>query len=175
MNDLKELLIGIGVKAWRLFTVFPIGRASDNDELQLTPVQFKSFFDFIKETRKEGRIDITYGCEGFLGSYENDVRDGFFFCRAGINAGSILVDGSISACPNLRANFIQGNIYQDDFMDVWNNKFIPHRNRDWAKSGECENCKKFRYCLGNGMHLRGENGELLFCHYNRIKEGEKYL
>ena len=107
MNDLKELLIGIGVKSWRLFTVFPIGRASNNDELQLTPVQFKSFFDFIKETRKEGRIDITYGCEGFLGSYENDVRDGFFFCRAGVNTGSILVDGSISACPNMRANFIQ--------------------------------------------------------------------
>jgi hypothetical protein len=34
----------------------------------------------------------------------------------------------------------------------------------------------FRYCEGNGLHLRDEkNGELLFCHFNRIKEGEKQI
>lgn len=172
MNQIKELLIDAGVRSWRLFTVFPIGRASDNDELQLSPQQFKGFFDFIKESRKDRRIEVMYGCEGFLGSYEGEVRDELFFCRAGVRVGSVLVDGSISACPNLRSNFIQGNIYRDDFMDIWSNKFQPHRDRSWTKTGECADCKQFRYCQGNGMHLRGEEGELLFCHYNRIKEGE---
>ena len=172
LPKLKEFLIEIGVKEWRLFTVFPIGRAAENQELQLTAAEFKSVFDFVEETKKEGRIVLNYGCEGFLGRYESKVRDSFFFCRAGVTVGSILNDGSISACPNLRKNFIQGNIYQDDFMTVWNNKYQLHRDRSWAKKGECEDCKYFRYCEGNGLHLRDEENNLLFCHLKRIQEGE---
>ncbi len=172
LKELKELLINTGVKAWRIFTIIPIGRAKTDTELQLTPNQFKQLFDFIKATRQEGRIRLNYGCEGYLSSYESDVRDHFFFCHAGISVGSILIDGSISACPNLRSNFIQGNIYTDDFMTIWNDKYQPHRDRSWMKSGLCKDCKHFRYCLGNGMHLRDEKGELLFCHLNRIKDGE---
>lgn len=175
LSALKELLIEAGVKQWRIFTVFPIGRAAQHKELQLSPQEFKQLFEFIKETRKEGRIKLNYGCEGFLGNYEGDVRDNFFFCRAGINVGSVLVDGSISACPNLRSNFIQGNIYKDDFMTIWNNCYKPFRDRSWTKKGVCADCKYFCYCQGNGMHLRDENGNLLFCHLNRLKEGEKQL
>jgi radical SAM enzyme (rSAM/lipoprotein system) len=167
---LKELLIETGVKAWRLFTVFPVGRAANNKNLQLEAVQFKQVFDFIRDTRKEGRIKLDYGCEGFLGNYETEVRDSFFFCRAGITIGSVLADGSISACPNLRSNFMQGNIYNDDFMDVWNNRYQVFRNRSWTKQGECVACKYFKYCKGNGMHLRDGNGNLLFCHLERLKE-----
>ncbi|MFV0364894.1 MAG: SPASM domain-containing protein [Mangrovibacterium sp.] len=57
------------------------------------------------------------------------MRDGFFFCRAGINIALILVDGSISVCPNLRENFIQGNIYKDNFRDIWENKYDVYRDR----------------------------------------------
>jgi len=173
LHQLKELLISIGVKRWRIFTVFPIGRAKRYEELQLQPAQFRQLFEFIKETRQEGSIKLSYGCEGFLGSYESEVRDSFFFCHAGVSIGSVLVDGSISACPNLRSNFVQGNIYQDKFMDVWNKRYEPFRNREWMKSGECRDCKHFRYCEGNGMHLRDEEGNLLFCHLKRIQEGEK--
>jgi radical SAM additional 4Fe4S-binding domain len=175
LHDLKKLLIDNGVKRWRIFTVFPIGRATRYQELQLPPVQFKQLFDFIKETRKEGLINLSYGCEGFLGNYESDVRDNFFFCHAGVSIGSVLVDGSISACPNLRSNFVQGNIYQDDFMEVWNKRYQVFRDRSWTKQGECADCKYFRYCQGNGMHLRDEEGNLLFCHLKRIQEGEKQL
>lgn len=172
LNNIKELLISLNVNLWRIFTITPIGRAQKDNELQLEPVQFKQLFEFIKETRKEGRIHLNYGCEGYLGAYESEVRDYFFFCRAGVSVGSILVDGSISACPNLRANFIQGNIYKNNFMEVWNNKYHIYRDRSWMKTGECEKCNHFKYCLGNGMHLRDENGQLLFCHLNRIKAGE---
>ena len=175
LHKLKELLIDTGVKAWRIFSIFPIGRAAQDDALQLSSVQFKQLFDFIKDTRKEGRIALNYGCEGFLGAYESEVRDSFFFCRAGVSIGSILNDGSISACPNLREHFIQGNIYKDDFMDVWNNRYKEHRNRSWTKKDDCTDCSYFRYCEGSGLHLRDENKNLLFCHLKRIQDGESCL
>lgn len=166
---LKEQLINMGVKEWRIFTIFPVGRAKDDGLLQLTPNQFKELFEFIKKTRSEGDIKLNYGCEGFLGNYEGDVRDNFFFCRAGINIGSVLVDGSISACPNLRDNFIQGNIYKDDFMNVWNNKFDVMRDRNWTKKGICADCKDYKYCLGNGLHLYdSKNNDLIFCHLDPL-------
>ncbi len=174
LPELYNLLMKLGLKEWRIFTIFPIGRAKGNELLQLKPTEFKGLFDFIEKVRKEGRIKLNYGCEGFLGDYEGRVRDNFFFCRAGVNVASILVDGSISACPNLRDNFIQGNIYKDNFKDVWQNKYSMYRNRSWTKTGICGDCDFFNYCEGNGMHLRNEKtGELLFCHLKRIEEGEK--
>ncbi len=164
----KEFLINIGVKDWRVFTIFPVGRASELPELQLSNDEFTYILDFIHDTRKEGKINVSYGCEGFLGGYEMEVRDHFYQCNAGVSVASVLADGSISACPSIRANFHQGNIYKDNFLDVWNNKFKPFRNREWAKKGVCSDCDFFRYCEGNGMHLHDDNGDLLFCHYNRI-------
>jgi radical SAM protein with 4Fe4S-binding SPASM domain len=151
-----------------LFSVFPAGRAAHDNLLTLSDNQFKGLMEFIAQTRKEGLIKASYGCEGFLGGYEAEVRDSFYFCQAGISAASVLADGSISGCPSIRSNFYQGNIYKDSLADVWENRFEKYRDRSWAKKGICENCKQFRYCLGNGMHLRDEKDNLMFCHYQKI-------
>jgi len=163
LNEIKELLIGLGVKAWRLFTIFPQGRAKDNPEMKLTGVQMREVMEFIKETRKEGRIQCSFACEGFLGVYEGEVRDNFYACIAGNSVASVLADGSISACPSIRAKYYQGNIYRDDFWTVWNRGFQKFRDRSWMKTGICADCKYFRYCQGNGFHLRDDNGELIQC------------
>lgn len=165
----KEFLIETGVKEWRIFTIFPVGRAAEHAELQLSNEEFTSVLDFIRETRKEKRIHLSYGCEGFLGNYEQEVRDHFYTCHAGINVASVLADGSISACPSIRSNFNQGNIYTDNFWEVWNNRFEPFRNREWAHTGKCADCNMWRYCEGNGMHLHDDEGKLLVCHYGRIE------
>ena len=175
LAQIRDLLIGIKIKHWRIFTITPIGRAEENADLQLEPQEFKELFDFIKKTRQDNNIKLNYGCEGFLGNYEGEVRDNFFFCHAGINIASVLADGSISACPNLRDNFIQGNIYKDNFAEVWQNRYEKFRDRSWTKTGICSDCEFYKHCEGNGMHLRdSKSGELLFCHLQRIKEGEKF-
>jgi len=174
LTQIRELLINIGIKEWRVFTVFPVGRAKENPQLQLEPLEFKGLFDFIRQTRQEKKIKVNYGCEGFLGNYEREVRDDFFFCRAGINIASILADGSIASCPNLRDNFIQGNIYKDNFAETWQNKYKVFRDKSWTKTGICSDCEFYKYCEGNGMHLHDEKtGELSFCHLRRLEEGEK--
>ena len=174
LPQIRDKLIEMGVREWRLFTIFPAGRAKENDELQLNPVEFKALFDFIRQSRKLGEIRINYGCEGFLGSYENMVRDHFFFCRAGIQIASVLADGAISACPNLPKSFVQGNIYEDSFANTWENGYGIFRDRSWTKTGSCSGCKYYEFCQGNGMHLRdGKTGELLLCHLKKMEAGEK--
>lgn len=168
LEDLKEYLISLGLRRWRLFTVFPVGRAAGDPELQLSPEQHRGLMDFIVKARKEGRIKVEFACEGFLGEYEGLARDHLYACHAGISIASVLVDGSIGACPSIRADYNQGNIHRDSFVDVWENRFAPFRDRGWAKTGPCAGCKYFRYCQGGGMHLRGEGGELVLCHLDRL-------
>ena len=147
---------------------FPVGRGAQDERLQLTGPQFRELLQFIRQTRQEGKIKASYGCEGYLGPYEGDVRDWFFRCSAGITVASVLVDGSISACTSIRSNYHQGNIYHDNFMQVWEERFQPHRNHHWMKTGECADCPHWRFCEGNGMHLRDNEGRLLLCHMKKL-------
>lgn len=168
LEAFRERLIAEGVQHWRLFSIFPVGRAKDDATLRMTDAQFRELMEFIRTTRREGRIDASYACEGFLGDYEAEVRDHFYQCAAGVSIASIRVDGAISGCTSIRANFEQGNIYRDSFWEVWQNRFEPFRNREWARRGACAECGMFRYCQGGGMHLHDDEGELMYCHYHRL-------
>jgi radical SAM protein with 4Fe4S-binding SPASM domain len=168
LDEMQQYLWSIGVRNWRLITIDPMGRAAENPELILTPEQHRQVLDYIREKRKQG-LHISYSCEGFMPDYEMEVRDHLFHCAAGISIASILIDGSISACTSVRGKYYQGNIYKDDFWEVWENGFEPYRNRKWMKKIEpCNNCKLFRYCEGGGMHLRQEDGALMLCHHNKL-------
>ena len=163
LAELRDFLIRAGLKDWRLFTVIPAGRAAADPDMRLSRDELRGLMEFIRTTRKEGRIRASFACEGFLGDYEGEVRDHFFLCSAGVTVGSVLADGSISACPSIRADYHQGNIYKDDFMEVWNRRFQPYRDRSWMYKDDCAVCRYWKYCQGNGMHLRDENGKLIQC------------
>lgn len=174
LPSIYNYLISKGVKSWRLFTIVPIGRAKNNPDLLLTDFQFKELLDFITLKRKQKSIDIKFSCEGYVGKYELKVRDSFFFCRAGINIGSILIDGSISACPNIDRTFSQGNIYRDNFYEIWESKYQSFRDRSWTKTGQCEKCLDYSYCQGNGLHNWNKNKEnVLICHNGKIEKKAK--
>ncbi len=217
LDALHDLLAGLGVRQWRIFTIIPIGRAADDPQMQLTDEEFVRLMDFIaakrnpvpgnapggaesasadrpapgllrSESRKGvyGRkglqgaaeppsMKVTFSCEGYLGRYENQVRDVPYFCHAGINIASVLIDGRINACPNIdRDAFSQGNIYEDNFFDVWEHRFQPFRDRTWTKKNQCADCKVWRDCLGNGMHnWHGDCTKVLNCHYRKTLRGSR--
>ena len=173
LPQMKDMLVKMGVKNWRIVSIFPRGRGASDPDLSLNGSQLCQALDFIKSARESGDIRVNYGCDGFLGNYEKEVRDDFMFCKAGINIGSVLIDGSISACPSLRDDFIQGNIYKDDFLECWENRFDVMRDRSWAKTGLCAECSSWRWCGGNGLHLRHEKtGELMMCQLADLQAAE---
>ena len=167
LPEIRRMLWSMGVLNWRVFGIDPMGRAATNPELQLNDSEFREVLDFIRAERKAGR-HVSYSCEGFLGEYEAEVRDHLYQCAAGLSVASILIDGSISACTSIRGKYYQGNIYKDRFWDVWENGFKPYRDRSWMRQmAPCKDCKVWRYCEGNGMHLRREDGSLMLCHYEK--------
>lgn len=154
LADIRQLLHDNGIEHWRVTRIFPIGRALDYPELLLNRAQLIRLLDFVKEQRKQNPGFISYGEEGYLGcKYDFAVREGMQHCDAGISIMTILADGSIIGCAAVDHRFIQGNIKRDDPVDVWENRFVPYRNREWMKTGICGGCSKFRYCRGDGMHL----------------------
>lgn len=164
LEEIRQILISNNIKAWRLFTISPIGRATTNSDLKLDSSQIKQLFEYIKKARSDKRIETSLSCESYTGTYETKLRNGFFFCRAGINIASVLVDGSVSACPNIDKSFIQSNIYENDFLDIWNNRFQVMRERKWMKNGICNECKDFKYCNGGAMHMRkNDQSEIGYC------------
>lgn len=168
LQMIHDFLVESGAGGWRIFTVFPQGRAKDDPDMQLSGSDIRRVMEFIKDVRREGKIRCSFACEGFLGRYEGQVRNNFYTCSAGVFTASVLADGSISACSSIRADYHQGNIYEDDFWEVWQHRFNRYRDRSWMQEGECAGCRYFRYCHGNGMHLRDSEGHLMQCLLNKM-------
>jgi len=186
LPDFMDFLIAKNVRAWRLFAISPIGRAAQDEELRLGGEELTSLMDFIARARAgntnnannavnaAGRIHTQFCCGAYTGKYERKVRDSGFFCRAGINIASVLIDGSISACPNIHRSFAQGNIYRDSFLDVWNNRYAIMRDRAWTKTGICRSCKEYTNCAGGALHLWDDKKDTpLTCVYNEMAQACK--
>lgn len=152
LSRLQSLLWENGVRHWRLFSIFPSGRACD-ERFNLDQDSFREMMDFIAQCRKRN-LDVSYSCEGWLGSYELKVRPTYYFCRAGITNAGIFVDGRVGGCISARSpDFIAGDLKEKSFLDIWDNGFGVLRDRSWAKKGNCGTCPDWKHCLGNGLHL----------------------
>jgi len=156
LEEMYKTFIDFNITSWRAMNVDPIGRAEENKRILLNAEQLKYLLSFIKAKRKKSPINVTYGCESFLGlEYEGDVRGWYFICNTGINTGSILYNGDIFVCPNVsrREEFIQGNVKEDSFSEVWRNKFGLFREKERTKCDKCIKCMFWEECLGGSFHL----------------------
>ncbi|PKN47973.1 MAG: radical SAM/SPASM domain-containing protein [Deltaproteobacteria bacterium HGW-Deltaproteobacteria-17] len=171
-----EIVRATGANYWRVFNIFPIGRARDNADLLLAPEHFRTLIDTLAGLRRRGEADgvkVNLSEEGYLGfDVEPKVRDGVYFCRAGVNIAGILADGTFAACPNLPAWMGQGHAASESFVDVWNDKYQIFRDRSWMKTGRCAECSHFDMCRGNSLHIWDpERREPAWCHYDMLHPG----
>jgi radical SAM protein with 4Fe4S-binding SPASM domain len=172
LGETAEILIAAGARAWRLFRIFPAGRAGRDPELELDAAGTERLLDWIGEHRpalsKRG-LELSYSCEGwFPRPREKLLRPQPSFCRSGVNFASILSDGTIAGCPNNHPSFNQGNVLSDSFSRVWRDGFIPHRRREWLAASACGDCRQLRDCRGGALHLWREGREApAFCYHRR--------
>lgn len=155
LESLYKLMLDLNVKYWRVVNVDPIGRAKDNKDILLEPKDYLYLWNFIKKKREENLIKVEYGCSHYLDiDLEKEIRDNYFICTTGIYVASILSNGDIFVCPNVprRKEFIQGNIKNNDFIEVWENKFKIFRSEERTSCNKCKECSKWKYCLGDSFH-----------------------
>lgn len=177
INELEamyEIMKSLNIHYWRIINIEPIGRAKDNKELMLSKEDYIRMLDFIKHNRKEeNAFEICYGCNHWLGiENEHKFRQWYFKCTAGLQTGGIFYNGDIGACLDIerKSKTIQGNIRNDDFIHVWNNKFEIYRHNRAYGSHYCSNCSEKEYCRGGGFHTWNlDKNQPELCMY------EKYL
>lgn len=157
LDDMFKLMQELDICSWRITNIDPIGRAKVNKELLLDKNELLKVFNFIKEKRFDNtnEMEVTYGCAHFVSyDFENFIRDFYFQCGAGTMVASVAANGDILACLDIerRLDLVQGNIYKDNFIDVWENKYKIFR-QDWSnKSKSCKDCAYKNVCMGDSAH-----------------------
>ena len=149
-------------RVFRVMTIDPIGRVSEDNEYLLSPEQTRFVIDFLKREYEATCTDysnlsstmVELGCGGWLGTeLEGQVRPFIFHCIAGLNNLGILYDGKLGSCSNISREFIEGDLRLERIKNVWENRYQKYRDREWMKSGECADCDQWNYCHGGAMHL----------------------
>ena len=158
MNKLEpfiEKLIELNIPALRFVPIFSHGRASDHPELSLEKDDYLKLFKIIADYRQsQDSIRINLGEEGYWGpDWECVIRDSFHYCGAGIQVGSILYNGDIMGCPSSSRSFIEGNIKDTPFLEIWENQFTRYRvEKRKLFSPTCDDCYHWDLCEGGGFH-----------------------
>ncbi len=65
LEAFRDMLLSEGVRHWRLFSIFPMGRAKNDPTLRMTDAQFREMLEFIRRTRQEGRIGTAMPARAF--------------------------------------------------------------------------------------------------------------
>ncbi len=157
IDEVYRLICDMDIYAWRLVSVDPMGRAGEKADILLDSRELLKLLDYVRNKRndKNCKMLINYGCSHFLSyEYENEVRDYYFQCTAGTQTAGIRANGDMVACLDIEPIplLIQGNIYRDDFVEVWEKKYRAFRYDRTEDSDVCKNCKDRSICLGDSMH-----------------------
>ena len=157
LEELYPAVCALGVTSWRIINLEPIGRARTRNDLLLDAEELRFLLDYIQAKRFDpaAPVEVTYGCSHFLTlPYERMVRDNYFLCGAGTMVASVLCNGDIYGCMDIerRPELVQGNVFHDSFVNVWEHGFQPLR-RDRSEDNEaCRQCADRRYCRGDAAH-----------------------
>ena len=147
-------LDALDIDSWRLTAMEPMGRALEHPELMLEPDDIHRLMAFIRDKREDG-WPLRYGCCHYLGvEWEREVRDFYFLCAAGIYIASIMANGDIGTCLDIdrRSETIWGNVYRDDFVDVWTGRFRELRREVASLDPKCAGCGEREFCAGGSWH-----------------------
>ena len=146
-------------------------------ELNLNSFQLKKLLDFIAYYRANiNKINLSLSDDGYYGpEYECKVRDYFHHCAAGVEWAGILHDGAVVGATHISREYIEGNVREDSFIDIWEHRFYQYREgRKELFAPYCKNCEHWDLCEGGGFHMISQyKYGIDKCAYLKLQEGEK--
>lgn len=177
LEEFIKFTENLNVYKVRLTPIFFEGRALLHKELNLSSKELKKLLDFIAYYRANiNKINLSLNDDGYYGpEYECKVRDYFHHCAAGIEWAGILHDGAVVGATHISRDYIEGNVREESFIDIWENRFYQYREgRKELFAPYCKDCEHWDLCEGGGFHMisRYKYG-IDKCAYFKLKEGEK--
>ena len=176
------LLRSVGIQQWQVQPIFPLGRAHGADELQLSQQDYMKLGDIMEplcSSSQDNGLKIELADSfGYFGDCDNRTapwRGG----PAGLAACGIASDGKIKGCLSLPDDFVEGDLREQDFWDIWfhPDSFAFNRAFGPEKLGvHCRDCDQADLCKGgcSAMSL-GSTGAFHndpYCFYG-IRNGRK--
>ena len=161
LEEFVEQLRRLRVPAVRFAPIFARGRTPQHSELVLDSSDYVHLLRFIATQRKsQADIRISLSEEGYWGpEWEGRIRDNLHYCGAGILVGSILYNGDVIGCPSMSRSFVEGNINDASFIDIWQHGFSLYRQgRRELFAEQCGDCEHWILCEGGGLHLLEQTG-----------------
>ncbi|MBN2651517.1 MAG: radical SAM protein [Spirochaetales bacterium] len=146
LEEIRDVIFPLGCNHWYINLPRPEGRAKTKEWLFPNPIQIINLFKFIEENRNKYKIDICSEA-GYLGKWNNILRNNSFFCSCGLISCAIMANGDIMACPIFDENpYKEGTLRDKSFKEIWTagmKKFqsIP-------LSSDCKTCIHNPNCLG---------------------------
>ena len=158
IDDLRRLLLRLGIRLWRLAVVMPIGRA----QIKNTFPGGEQLAWLLKYVREHDTRELhLYLGENltYLGDWERRIRNAPAICPIGFTACCIGVDGSVRGCPEQpdTVENREGSLLEVPFRDIWQKGFRRYRVREILSTDEkCAECASKNECYGGCWVMRGE-------------------
>jgi radical SAM protein with 4Fe4S-binding SPASM domain len=151
---LFALLRCVGVEAWQVQPIFPLGRGQAASELRLTEQAYMQLGAFVKEWSPSSAETGTELMPGDSFGYFTDVdtrEPPWRGCSAGLTACGITSDGKIKGCLSLPDELVEGDLRQKDLWEIWfgEDAFAYTRRFSIDDVGpSCQGCDMGGICKG---------------------------
>ena len=154
LNDsqkIKDFIFKKGIN-WQIQVATPFGNF-DKDQM-LSKEEFYRTAEFIIDVRKQHLFEdlpiVGAHCYGYFSEAFSDCT--WEGCTAGFGSVGITSDGGIVGCLSMgNDRFIEGNVRDESFIEIWENPDNFAYNRKFNKAilgTNCSNCKHGEICKG---------------------------
>ncbi|HBP22582.1 MAG TPA: heme biosynthesis protein, partial [Planctomycetes bacterium] len=192
LDALLELLDEWGCFAWQVQFTVPMGRAADNWEWLLQPVDFLEAVPMVaalKLAAKERGIEVYPGNNvGYFGPHEHTLRGDHYRrghtlgCTAGHSTLGLEADGKVKGCPSLPSGpYTGGNVRERPLREIWEDTAELRFTRDqtielWGFCAGCYYAEECRAgCTWTSHVIMGRPGNNPYCHHRALERQREGL
>ena len=182
LDQMRQILIDNGARDWRIQMTTTTGRMRGLSDMVLSLSNYENLIDKIIEFRKRDGIRIDpgenigyYGCKGC-----ELIKGGIYLgCYAGTRVAGIESNGNVKGCLSMQEDFVEGNIRDSSFTEIWNRPDAFAYNRRFTRetaSGPCRDCHYLAICRGGctttSFSQTGERANNPYCiHRLELEQG----
>jgi radical SAM protein with 4Fe4S-binding SPASM domain len=161
LERIHAKLAALGIRSWQIQITHAWGRA--RHDMQIRPEDAWYVHDFIVEKKRRGGYPRVFAGDdvGYYTEHERLLRDvnqmgkkgpGMWLgCYAGVLAVGIESNGNVKGCLSMPPMFVEGNVRERSFHDIWHDpKNFAYNRHHSAESlqGGCGDCDMSEFCRG---------------------------